>query len=531
MRSNKLLLFIPLTTVLCTAVVTAQDKATEKLGIVRFDNSCAPEVQEKLHRAVALLHSFWFSAGEKAFREVLTQDPSCAITTWGVASVLMLNPLAGTGASPKGAAEAQAALEHGRRTGAKTQRERDYIEAAAAYYGDWGNRSELIRTQNRAKAFEQLAARYPEDHEAQIFYALYLLATQSGADQTYAAALKAAAILEKQFAKYPDHPGVAHYLIHSYDYPPIAEKGLNAARRYAQIAPAAPHALHMPSHIFTRVGAWIESAETNVKSAAAAKRDKDADGQLHAMDYMTYAYLQLARDPEAQRTLEEARDAGEPNPARNTGVYALAAMPARYAVERGSWKEAAQLEPRASRFPYTEALTHFARALGAARSGDPSSAEKDLQQLVALRDKLRATKNNYWATEVEVSRLAAAAWIALAQGKRDEALNLMRQAADMEDKNEKHIVTPGRILPARELLGEILLELKRPMEALKEFEASQAREPNRLRGLYGAARAAAESGDKAKAKSYYEKLVTLSQNADTERPELKAAKAFLANNK
>jgi tetratricopeptide (TPR) repeat protein len=483
-------------------------------------------VQEKFQRGVALLHSFWFSAGEKTFREVLAHDPSCAIATWGIASIFMLNPLAGTGSSPKGAEQAQAAIDQGRRIGAKTQRERDYIDAAAAYYQDWANRPERARIENRAKAYEQLAARYSDDDEAQIFYALYLVGTQSGADQTYAAVLKAAPILEKQFAKYPDHPGVAHYLIHSYDYPPIAEKGLDAARRYAQIAPSAPHALHMPSHIFTRVGAWSDSAETNARSAVVAKQAKDGDGELHAMDYMVYAYLQLGRNSDARRTIEQAREVSDVNPARHTAPYALAAMSARYAIERGTWKEAARLQPRASRFPYTEALTHFAGALGAARSGDPRVAQKHVQELAVLRDRLKAANNSYWATEVDVNRLGAAAWTALADGKREEALGLMRQAADMEDKNEKHIVTPGRIVPARELLGEMLLELKRPAEALKEFEHSQTREPNRFRGLYGAARAAAQSGDVAKAKTYYEKLLRLSQNADIERPEIGEAKAF-----
>ncbi len=528
MKPIQLLLFIISAVMICAGVAMAQAKGAGTIGSVKFENSCSPDVQEKFQRAVALLHSFWFSTGEKAFREVLTQDPSCAIATWGVASILMLNPLAGTGSSPKGAAEAQAALEHGRRTGAKTQRERDYIEAAAAYYQDWANRTEPARVEARARAYEQLASRYPNDDEAQIFYALYLVGTQSGADQTYAAALKAAAILEKQFAKYPDHPGVAHYLIHSYDYPPIAEKGLDAARRYAQIAPSAPHALHMPSHIFTRVGAWSDSVESNGRSASVAKKAKDGDGALHAMDYMVYAYLQLGRYTDARRTIEQAKEVTDVNPVRNNAPYALAAMSARYAVERGAWNEAAQLEARASRFPYTEALTHFARALGAARSGNPRAAQRDVQELVALRDGLRAANNHYWATEVEVNRLGAAAWTALAEGKRDEALGLMRQAADMEDKNEKHIVTPGRILPARELLGEMLLELKRPQEALKEFQRSQVREPNRFRGLSGAARAAAQSGEMAKAKTYYEKLVVLSQNADTEGPETREAKAYLS---
>ena len=497
----------------------------EKLGKVNFSNSCDAKVQAQFERGVTMLHSFWYSAGEKTFREVLTQDPSCAIATWGIAAILMSNPLAGAGSSPKGAAQAQAAIEQGRKIGAKTQRERDYIEAVASYYDNWANRFEPDRQRSRAKAFEALAARYPDDDEAQIFYALYLAGIQSQAEQTYATYLKAAAILGKQFTKYPDHPGVAHYLIHSYDAPPIAQQGLPAARRYASIAPAAPHALHMPSHIFTRVGAWEDSAATNKRSAEVAKKGNDLDEQMHAMDYMVYGYLQLARDTDARLVLEEATGVSGFN--RNAGHYAFAAIPARYAIERGDWSGAMKLQPIANNFHYTEALTRFARALGAARSGDPAAAEKEMEQLARLRDALKAAKNAYWATEVEIGRLAAGAWTALASGKKEEALKLMRSAADMEDKNEKHIVTPGRIVPARELLGEMLLELKRPAEALKEFEASQTREPNRFHGFAGAAQAAAQSGDASKAKLHYSRLMEMAGKGDA-RPEIARAKALLA---
>jgi tetratricopeptide (TPR) repeat protein len=503
----------------------AQSK--DQLGKVDFQNSCSPAVQETFQRAVAMLHSFRYAETEKTFREVLAQDPSCAIATWGIAAILMDNPLAAVGPSPQWAERAQAAIDQGRGIGAKTQRERDYIEAVAAYYQDWANRPERARQQSRAKTFEALAARYPGDDEAQIFYALYLAGTQSLADQTYATYLNAAEILEMQFAKHPDHPGVAHYLIHSYDAPPIAQKGLLAARRYAGIAPAAPHALHMPSHIFTRVGAWAESAETNQRSAAAARRDNDADNQLHAMDYMTYAYLQLARDNDARRVVEEAAQVSGAR--RFSGPYALAAIPARYAMERGDWHQAAKIQPMPSKYPFADALTYFARALGAARSGDPTSAEDDVKQLAALRDALKTAKSDYWATEVEVSRLGAAAWAAWARGRHEEALSLMRSAADMEDKSEKHIVTPGRIGPARELLGDMLLELKRPTEALKEFETSQTREPDRFRGLHGAAQAAAQSGDIAKAKRYFARLVEIAGQGDP-RAELVGARKFLTAN-
>jgi tetratricopeptide (TPR) repeat protein len=513
---------------LCTPGI-GRSQPKEQLGTVNFPNSCSAGVQETFQRGVAMLHSFRYGEGEKTLREVLAQDPSCAIATWGIAAILMSNPLTGIGPSKEWAERAQAAIDQGRKIGAKSQRERDYIEAVAAYYDDWGTRPERTRQLNRARAFETLAARYPGDDEAQIFYALYLAATQSLADQSYTAYLAAAAILEKEFAKYPDHPGVAHYLIHSYDAAPIAQKGVPAARRYASIAPAAPHALHMPSHIFTRVGAWSDSAATNERAAIAAKGDKDVDEQLHAMDYMVYAYLQLARDDVARRVMDEATQATGQSFTRFAGPYALSAMPARYAIERGEWRQATKLEPVASSYPFATALTHFARGLGAARSGDAATAEKESQELARLRDVLKGAKSEYWAGEVEVSRLGVAAWSALAQGKRDDALSLMRSAADAEDKSEKHIVTPGRIVPARELLGEMLLELKRPAEALKEFEASQVREPERLRGYYGAAQAAAQSGDKAKAKRYFTKLVEMTAQG-TPRPELVQARAFLSTN-
>lgn len=514
---------------LCTNTAQAhEDEGKGQLGKVNFANSCAPAVQTDLQRAVAMLHSFWYSEGEKTFRNVMAKDPGCAIATWGVASILMSNPLGGVGASPKGAQAAQAAIEQGRKAGAKTQREKDYLEAAAAYYQDFSTRSERSRQESRAKAYEALAARYPADDEAQIFYALYLAGTQSQADQTYAAYLKAAAILEKQFVKYPDHPGVAHYLIHSYDAPPIAKDGLNAARRYASIAPEAPHALHMPSHIFTRVGAWEDSILTNQRSAAVAVKSGEPDEAYHASDYTVYAALQLARDAEAKRTMEETVKVMGFNPARSTAFYAMAAMSARLVLERGAWAEAAQLKVNESRFVYSDAQVWFARAIGAARSGNADSADKDAEQLASIHKALQKDNNNYWATEVEIQRLAVAGWVALARENSEAALKFMRAAADLEDKNEKHIITPGRMLPARELLGDMLLELKQPAQALKEYEASQLREPNRFRGYAGAARAADGAGDRAKAREYYEKLIALAKNADTQRPELAQARSYVA---
>lgn len=510
------------------ATAQAHETSTEgsgRLGKVSFPTSCDAKVQAEFERGLSMLHSFWYSAAEATFRHVLADDPGCAIATWGIAAILMNNPLAGAGASPKAAEQAQAAIDEGRRIGAKTARERDYIEAVATYYQDFSNRSERARQESRSKAYEALAARYPADDEAQIFNALYLAGTQSQADQTYGAYLRAAAILEKQFAKTPEHPGVAHYMIHSYDAPPIAKLGLGAAQRYAGLAPDAPHALHMPSHIFTRVGYWADSVATNERSAAIAAKSNEPDEAYHASDYTVYAYLQMARDSEARRTMDGALKIMGASPTRFTAPYAAAAMSARYALERGAWREAMQLETRTSIYPFTDAITHFARALGAARSGDVAAAEADAAKLALLHKALQDARNNYWATEVEIQRLMVAGWIAQARGQGDEAVKLMRAAADLEDRNEKHIVTPGRVLPARELLGDLLMEQKQPALALKEYETSQEREPNRFRGLYGAARSAEAAGDRAKAMAYYQRVAALGKDGNAARTELVQARA------
>jgi tetratricopeptide (TPR) repeat protein len=523
MTLKKLFLCAAVAALMFATAATAQ----EKLGNVTFPTSCDAKVQARFNRAVAMLHSFWFQQGETAFREVLKSDPKCAIANWGIAAILIGNTFAGN-ATAQDAQKAKEAIQQARLTGAKTERERFYIEAIAEYWDRFGDRPHGARMKSLADAFEVVAKRFPKDDEAQIFYAIYLTATQSPTDKTFTDTLKAAQILEPQFKKHPHHPGVAHYLIHSYDYPPIAEKGLTAATRYADIAPSAPHALHMPSHIFTRVGAWQASVATNRRSAAAAMAEKEGSGALHAMDYLVYAQLQLANDKDAAAVMQAANQITVANPNIISSWYSLAAIPARMTIERGLWKEAAQLEVRPSKLPFTEAITYFARALGAARGGDTAAAENGVQQLQKLEDALKTAKNNYWATEVAVQRLSASAWTGFAKGNRDEALTLMRAAADMEDKSEKHAVTPGRLTPARELLGEMLLELNRPAEALREFETSEKHDPNRFRGLYGAGKAATLAGDQAKAKSYFDKLVTLTKSADTERPELDEAKSFLA---
>ena len=500
-------------------------KAPEQLGTVHFPTSCDPKVQARFERGVALLHSFWFPEGRKAFLEVLEADPSCSIAYWGIGVNRLLNPFGGQPAE-KALLEGQAAVDKGLAAPTKTQRERDYIEAIAAFYthdrAPWRERALKYE-----KAMEQLAARYPQDSEAAIFQALALNIAADLNDKTYSRQLKAAAILEPIFAAQPDHPGVAHYLIHSYDYPPIANKGLAAARKYAAIAPSAAHALHMPSHIFTRVGAWEDSIQTNRRAEETARKTNVPDDVLHAIDYQVYAALQLGRDADAKRAIERGAPAAA-RYERNSGAYGLAASVARYAMERGDWNMAAQLKPQSSKWPYADAMTHFARAVGAARSGDAGAAQEDVAQLAKLRDAL-AGKDAYWSEQVEIQRLAAQAWIELAQGRRETALSLARQSADRQDAAEKAAVTPGHLAPSREMLGEMLLELNQPAQALNEFEASAVDNPNRFRGTYGAALAAARAGDKKRARAHYAKLLELAGKGDR-RPELDQAKTWLAQN-
>ena len=519
--------------------IRAQGKAAERLGTVRFVTSCAPTVQPQFDRAVALLHSFHLDAAVGAFTEVATADPACGMAHWGVAMAWLGNPLAAP-PSARGLKEGWAAVEKAKTAGAKTPRELEYIAAIETLYRDADKVDHRTRALAYEKQMEQLSARYPTDREAAVFYALALNITLDPNDKTYANQLKAAGILEKVFAEQPNHPGVAHYLIHSYDFPPIAAKGLPAAKRYASIAPAAPHALHMPSHIFTRVGSWQESIETNRASAKAAAETLAAGGSqtglrsyegLHAYDYMMYGYLQLARDREARALVEEVAATRKLNVDHFAGAFALAAIPARYALERGQWADAATLTPTPSdlawnRFPQAESIVWFARGLGAARSGNAARAREDLARIETLRDALTAAKNPYWAHQSEVQRLAVAGWIARAEGRNEEALSLMRASADAEDATEKHPVTPGPIKPARELLGDMLIELGQPAAALKEFEASHRVEPNRFQGLYGAARAAELAGDRETARLYYTRLVSLGKAADGDRPEVKKAKSF-----
>jgi len=477
---------------------------------------------------MALLHSFWANDAIKTFNAVLEQDPACAIAHWGIAMSHQQNPLTAQQPLSKSAQAALAGLDKAKEIGAKTQRERDYLAAIELIYRDADNIDFRTRRLSYEKAMQALMQRYPDDTEAQIFYALALNMTAPPTDKTYANQLKAAAILEKIVEKQPNHPGVAHYLVHSYDYPLIAERGLPAARLYSKIAPNHPHAVHMPSHIYTRLGMWQDSIDNNRRSVAAAKAEGNGQEQAHATDYLVHAHLQLGQDAEAQRIVSEIDSITGINPNIFIGPYGVAAMPARYVLERRAWKEAIALKPRPTKFLFPDAITYFARGLGYARTGNVAAAKEDESDLAKLRDQLASQKNAYWSNQTEVQRLAVAGWIVLAQGDRDSALKLMRASANLEDSMEKHIVTPSPVVPARELLGDMLLEVNQPADALKAFETAAQREPNRFRGMYGAAKAAELSGDREKARMYYAKLVALAEKGDGSSPELRQAKAYLA---
>ena len=508
--------------------VLAQDAADEQFGKVHFSTSCNDQAQRRFDRAMRYQHSFWYRPAGEIFEEALKADPECAIAYWGIALTLMRNPHV---PPPKdNLALGLATLEKAKSIGAKTQRERDYVEALLAFYADHDKVPHGRRVEAYLKAMEALAGRYPDDDEAQIGYAITLNVAAPPNDKTYANQLNGAAILEPIFKRQPRHPGIAHYLIHLYDYPPIAEKGLDAAKRYAEIAPAAPHALHMPSHIFTRVGHWKELIATNSASARAAKAGKEPHDQLHAMDYLVYAHLQVAQDKEARAVMEEMVALKGYNPAIRTGPYAVGASQARYMIERGDWSGAASLQLQPSQFAYVDAITHFARALGAARSGDPNGAKADIAKLAELREKLRQSNDAYWSEQVDIQWQVATAWLLNAESKPADALNAMSAAADAEDKTEKSIVTPGPLAPARELYGFMLLERGMAQEALAAFEATLQKEPNRLGAAIGAAKAAEKLGQAAKARQYHVQVVALAERADASRADVAYARAFVARN-
>lgn len=494
----------------------------QQLGKVSFPTSCAPTVQAEFDRGVAMLHSYWFLIARRKFEAILQQDPDCAMAYWGVAMDLLGNTLATTPTR----AEAQAAwdaLEKARTAGPKTQRERDWIEALSAYFRDYDNRPVDARLAAYNAAMERMAQTYPDDYEVQTYYALTLQASAPKSDLTYAQQLKSAALLEKLFEQNPQHPGVTHYLIHAYDFAPLAEKGVASARRYAGIAPAVPHARHMPSHIYSMVGLWEESIASN---ASALEIQPD---YYHASDFTVYAYLQLAQDAKADAMIRKSlatADRGD-RPINFVNFTAKAAMPARYVLERADWAGAAALPMIPTKYPMADSLIRFTRGLGMARTGDLAGARGEIDAMKVLRTTLQDADQSYWADRTEEQMLAVSAWVALKEGDRDRALRYMRAAADSEDGSLKHVAMENRLFPFRELLGEMLLEIGQPAAALSEFETALKQTPNRFRGFWGAARAADGLGNRQKAVEYFGKLVELAKNADTERPEIREAKAYL----
>jgi hypothetical protein len=533
------------------AVPSAQSQTPraggERLGKVHFDTSCTAAVAEEFDHAMALLHSFQFADAITGFKTVLEGDPGCGIAQWGIALSTWGNPFAGLRA-PTVLQDGLAAAEKARTIGAKTEREREYINAVGLLYRDADRLDHRARTLAYERAMEQIYTKYPNDLEAAAFYALAVDQTALPTDKTYANQLKAAAILEKLYTVEPDHPGVTHYLIHSYDVPALAERALPYARKYANLAPDAPHALHMPAHTFTRVGSWQESIDTNVRSHDVAMERHELGEALHAWDYQMYAYLQTAQDAAARKVVDGlteiiSRPATPPAGGRGempampgmpgmagglAGGWAAAAIPARWTIERGAWADAAALTVRPSPQPFVEAMTRFARALGAARSGKADAAKADIDQLIALHEKEVQAKDTYWATQLDIQRQAAEGWMLWAQGKKEEGIRSLTAAAALEDTTDKSALTPGPLAPAHELLGEMLLEASQPAKALKEFEANLKKEPNRFRSLYGAGRAAESAGDRNAARTYYSLLVKMCERGDPKaRPELEHARTYL----
>jgi hypothetical protein len=504
-------------------------KPPAQLGRVTFPSSCSAAAAAKVARGVALLHSFWYEVAGATFAEAAALDSNCALAYWGEASSL-LHPL-WQQPTADDQRRGEALVARARAAPVRTPREMGYVDAIGAFYQDWASTSFLDRIKAWSAGLGRLHEAQPADTEATIFFALSLIAVaqNSPPDPTYALQKQAGDLLEPLFQLQPNHPGLAHYLIHAYDSPALADRAQRAAERYSAIAPDVPHALHMPSHIYTRLGMWDASIATNARSAQASRRYEAEqhmaevwDQRLHAMDYMAYAYLQEGRDAAAHRLADEAGAMSAWRPANSmAAIYALAAIPARYALERGRWSEAAGLPVRRDLAePAAVAITHFARALGAARSGDTTAARAALATLASLDSGLAVQHVPIWSGTVHAQRLAAASWLSLAEADTASALRLAGEAADLEDVTPKHPVTPGAILPARELLGDMLLVAGRPADALAAYTADLARAPRRARGLAGAIAAAHRAGDRDDERKWREEYRALMAHADRERARL-----------
>lgn len=468
--------------------------APEKLGTVHFENSCTPAVRASFDRAVALLHSFAYDVAARGFEAVTKQDPGCAMAHWGVA----MTKYHQLWDAPKAEAlqSGRDELAAAQRLGASTAREREFITAAATFFSDTDPAHHASRAKDYARAMESVASHFPRDEEARMFYALALLATAQPTDRSHANQKRAAAILEPIYRRQPDHPGAAHYLIHAYDSTELASRGLPAARAYAKIAPAAPHALHMPSHIFTRLGRWNDSIESNEAARRAAHDQGDAGEELHAMDYLTYAYLQLGRDADAERVVAELHAMGPILSKEFKSSYAATAMPVRLAIERERWSDALAVQPLAGSPAHVAAIAHWAHALAHAHADQLDAAAADIARIDDCQRQASSLGDTYWAAQVEVLAKEARAWTANASGDDEKAVSLLSAAADAEDALEKLPVTPGPIVPAREQLGQLLLETHHPKEALQALSQALKDAPGRRAALAANARAAAQSQGK-----------------------------------
>jgi len=500
---------------------------------VSFPVSCGADIQPRFDAALAALHSFWYGQALKEFTAITEAKPDCAMAYWGIAMSIWNQIWAPP--TPANLTKGSNAIARALALGAKTPREQDYLDALAAFYTDHDKLDHRTRAAAYMRKMEQVAQRYPDDREARIFYALSLLATADGLDKTYKNQLQAGAILEQIFAEKPEHPGPAHYIIHAYDYPALVDRALAAAQKYAICVTAVPHAIHMPSHTYVLLGRWKDTIESN-NAAEIAEADRGTpEDRIHALDYLVYAHLQLAQDREAKQVLDLALKIEDELVARkhDSGLrarpFGIAAMEARWALERLDWSTAATLPPRPSRYPNAEAVPHFARAVGLARSGRPDDARADIDRLAALRKTLADAKNLYWARVVDVQLKMANAWVYRALGRDSDAVTLMQEAARAEETSETHdTLSPGPIgMTAHEALGMLLLELGRPAEALQAYEASLGTGKNRLRSFAGAAAAAVRLGNVSTARNYYTSLLELADHSGATRPELAEAKAYM----
>ena len=506
------------------------DHGVARLGTVEFKVECSPVAQQRFHTAMALYHSFAWPPAIAAFKDIAATDPACGMAQWGLAISILDNPFIWpAGLTPQKLDSVIAALDAAKVAGLKTQREKDYVEAAGTFVRDHANRPYAQRLQAYDAAMSTLMARYPEDNEAKVLSALVTSANFNPSDKTYANQLKAVAVLEPLFKAYPNHPGVAHYLIHSYDYPPIANQGLPAAKVYASIAPDAAHALHMPAHIFTRTGHWKESIAANRESARVAG-DVTFDGH-HAADYLVYAYLQLAQDNAARAAMRASLGM---KPIDHFGAaFAYAAMPARLTLETGDWAAAAALELALAndypwkKYPQAEAINAFARGVGAARTGNAVAARAQQDRLTKLRDAAREARLAYWVEQVDIQIGLVGALVQCAEGQNGACIDGLKAAAAREDATEKHAVVPGPLLPARELLADMLLAQNMPADALREYEAVMKKEPNRYRAIAGGMAAALGTGDLMRAKQLAGELVKLGAEADVQRASMERAKQIV----